>query len=175
MVTMDRAAPEFGPLPPSVATPLPTTVIWRWRYELGLLASTSWGGWTLIHNLGGGYAALLVGASVLITAAIRPTRRAVRRRLYWLATPHRIRLGMAQAWVHNRRGRLPTLLRTRMTGHGEEVLVWCPAGVSVEHLVAATDVLRSACWARDVRVTGNSRHSHLVTIEVVRRGGPRGS
>jgi hypothetical protein len=36
-------------------------------------------------------------------------------------------------------------------------------------LEAARDVLRAACWASDVRVVVNDRHSHIIVLEVIRR------
>lgn len=45
----------------------------------------------------------------------------------------------------------------------------CPIGVSAEDITSETDRLRTACFARDVRVTRNRRFSALVLIEVIRR------
>ena len=36
-------------------------------------------------------------------------------------------------------------------------------------LEAARDILRSACWASDIRVVVNDRRSHIVVLEVIRR------
>src|SRR5581483_7991123 len=52
---------------------------------------------------------------------------------------------------------------------GERVWLWCRAGITAEDLEAARDILRAACWASDVRVVVNERHSHIVVLEVVRR------
>jgi len=164
-----RQAPEYGPLPPGVSAPLPSTVLWRWRYELLALTGFVAAGWLAADLLGAG-SALALGLAVTAGAAVcAPLRRAVIRRVLGVVTPHRIRVGLANAWVHNRRGRLPWILRTKVTDTGEAVLLWCPAGVSEEHITAAADVLCSACWARAVRVSADPRRRQLVTVHVIRR------
>jgi hypothetical protein len=45
-----------------------------------------------------------------------------------------------------------------------------PAGTSAEDLQSARALLRAACWAADVRIIPGQPHSHLVTIDVIRRG-----
>jgi hypothetical protein len=55
------------------------------------------------------------------------------------------------------------------------VWLWCRAGITGADLAAARDILRSACWASDIRVVVNDRRSHIVVLEVIRRvpGGRR--
>ena len=48
--------------------------------------------------------------------------------------------------------------------------LWCRAGITAADLIAARDILRSACWASDVRVVTSVRYPHIVVLEVVRRG-----
>jgi hypothetical protein len=55
---------------------------------------------------------------------------------------------------------------------GERVWLWCRAGITPADLEAARDILRSACWASDVRVVVNDRRSHIVVLEVIRRHPP---
>jgi len=55
---------------------------------------------------------------------------------------------------------------------GERVWLWCRAGITAGDLEAARDILRSACWASDVRVVVNDRRSHIVVLEVIRRRPP---
>jgi hypothetical protein len=52
---------------------------------------------------------------------------------------------------------------------GERVWLICPVGVSAEDIADETDRIRSACYARDVRVVRDPRWSALVTVEVIRR------
>ncbi len=57
---------------------------------------------------------------------------------------------------------------------GKRVWLWLRAGITTGDLEAARDVLRSACWASDVRVVVNDRRSHIVVLEVIRRPPPGG-
>ncbi|GAA3385430.1 hypothetical protein [Cryptosporangium minutisporangium] len=161
--------PQYGPLPGPVKRPLPTTVLWRWRRELVTFLAISLAAAILIPTYGLAATLLPTGVALVLVVAIGPLRRAVVRRLLCVATEHRVRTGLAQGWVHNRHGRLPAVVRTRRTSYGQAVLLWCPAGICERHVRAASDVLRSACWARQVHVTADERRRHLVTVHVVRR------
>src|SRR6266568_2689960 len=107
-------------------------VIWRWRYELGLLiglpavaiASSRANGWrwTLIE---------LVALAVTL-CAWSETRWWITAHARCVVTAHRLRAGCAQAWIHTRRGKLPILLCTRPRPFGEQAFLWCRAGTSVE-------------------------------------------
>ena len=61
------------------------------------------------------------------------------------------------------------VLYTVPVDSGERVWLWCRAGITAGDLEAARDILRSACWASDVRVVVNDRRSHIVVLEVIRR------
>ncbi len=143
-------------------------VIWRWRYELGLLiglpavaiASSRANGWrwTLIE---------LVALAVTL-CAWSETRWWITAHARCVVTAHRLRAGCAQAWIHTRRGKLPILLCTRPRPFGEQAFLWCRAGTSVEDFEFARDLLRAACWAHDVRVARSIRYSHIVIVDVIR-------
>ncbi|WP_178379760.1 hypothetical protein [Cryptosporangium aurantiacum] len=158
-------------MPGPVKRPLPTTIVWRWRYEVLVFLAISLAASVLIPAYGLAETLLPTGVSVALVAAVGPLRRAVVRWVLCVATEHRVRAGLAQAWVHNRRGRLPAIVRTRRTPYGEAVLLWCPAGICARHVRAAAPVLRAACWAQHVHVTADVRRAHLVTVHVVRRNG----
>lgn len=161
--------PEYGPIPPRVARPWPTTVLWRWRYEIGISLVISLAGWALGRTIGAVWTAAATVVVATSVAAFGPLRNAVERRFLCVVMPHRVRAGLAQAWVHNRRGRLPTILWTRATRYGEAVLLWCPAGICERHVRAAADVLRAACWARHIQVTSDPRRRQLITVHIVHR------
>src|SRR5205807_3880364 len=112
----------------------------------------------------------------LLTAAMlwRPSRQRVIARAWCVMTPHRVRTGCKHAWIQTRDGRLPVVLYTVPAHFGERVWLWCRAGITAGDLEAARDVLRSACWASDVRVVVNDRRSHIVVLEVIRRAPPAG-
>src|SRR6266568_4047420 len=150
------------------ARPWPTTVLWRWRYELGGLVLVPLGVLAFAREFGvpaAASAAFVVVCSVAVEPALR---RAVAARVWCIVTPHRLRVGCVEARIHSRRGRLPYVLLTRRTAEGERVRLWCPAGTSAEDFQSARALLRAACWAEDIRVTAHPRRSHLVTVEVIR-------
>jgi hypothetical protein len=151
----------------AVAAPWPTTVLWRWRYEVGLVAALA----TLVAAVANGF--LWIAAMALAAAALAAALPAVRRRAvartWCVISEHRLRSGCAQARIHSRQGRLPAVLLTRSRPYGEQVLLWCPAGTSAEDFLSARELLTAACWAIDVRARRDPRRAQLVTVDVVRR------
>jgi hypothetical protein len=129
-------------------------------YELG----AAW----LIVMAGAGLAALAAGL------ARAPARRRLIARAWCVITPHRVRAGCRHAWVQAPDGRLPVILYTTPAGFGERVALWCPAGITRGDLEGARDVLRAACWARDVRVVASMHDAHVVALEVIRHLRPPG-
>lgn len=144
-------------------------LIWRWRYELALLAGLPTVIITLITEVSRLW--ILVGVSVIAaTLANCPEAR------LWLFaharcvfTAHRVRTGCAQAWIHSRYGKLPIILLTSPKPFGERVHLWCRAGTCLEDFESVIGILRSACWARDIQVTASARYSHIVILDVIRR------
>ncbi len=155
-----------------VARPNPVVVAWRWRYELG--AATSLGLVLAELDHVAGVAGLVVVAvtatgAAMFVGAWPPARRLAAARLRCVVTPHRIRTGCAQAWVHTRYGKIPIVVWTSARPFGERVWVWCRAGTATGDLESARDQLIAACWAQDVRITAHPRFAHLAAIDVVRR------
>lgn len=153
----------------AVSLPTPPVLAWWWRWEIGLLVVI----WLSIHAavraLGWEWTA---GFAVCLVTGVagRPTaRRALVARAWCIVTPHRVRTGCAEAWVHSRSGRRPTVLWTACRSYGEQVVLWCHAGTTAADLVAARDVLAVACWAREIRVAAHPHHPHIVLLKVVRR------
>ena len=157
----------------SVARPGLLARLWHWRYEAGLLSGLA------AVALASGYAlgavwliALMATGLGLLAASLSwaPTRQRLIARAWCVITPHRVRTGCAHAWVQSRDGRLPVVLYTTRADFGERVTLWCRAGITAGDLLAARDILRSACWASDVRVVASARYPHIVVLEVIRRG-----
>jgi hypothetical protein len=151
-----------------VARPNIFVLLWRWRYELILLTGLPAAIVMLAIWLSYPWAVAEIAAIAAILTVLPQAR-------YWLLaharcviTAHRVRTGCAQAWIHNRAGRLPIILLTSPTPCGERVHIWCRAGTSVEDFQSARDILRSACWARELRITASQRHSHIVVLDVIR-------
>jgi hypothetical protein len=151
-----------------VATPNMLTVGWRWRYELLLAAGVPVAAWLLVNGLGAAFAVITVVALIVLVAVSPPLRRLLIARAWCIITPHRVRTGMAQAWIHSRDGKMPFVLRTTREPFGERVRLWCRAGTSAEDFVWARHLIVAACWARDVQVLRNERFVHIVLLDVIR-------
>ncbi len=146
--------------------------LWWWRYELGIVAALAGALIVLARALGTGPTVLGTLATLGVCCCWPPTRHAVVTAAWRIITPHRLRAGFVQARIHSRSGRLPAILRTTRQPFGERVRLWCPAGIVVADLRSARDILAAACWAADIRVTGDAGHAHLLTLDVIRRAGP---
>jgi hypothetical protein len=142
---------------------------WRWRAEFTTLASLLaafcwlWSQITLI------WAAVVLAAALTATFSEPHSRRFVNRRFWCVLARHRFHRLCWESRLHTRSGRLPWVLWTRPTKVGERLHVWCLAGLSAEDFTKHTGELAAACFARDARVTRNTRWSHIVTIDVIRR------
>jgi hypothetical protein len=156
----------------TVARPGLVAWVWHWRYELGLIAGVVLASVSVGLVLGPGWLIAMAAATVATLAgamAWAPSRRRLIARAWCVITPHRVRTGCTHAWIQTRDGRLPAVLYTAAADFGERVWLWCRAGITAGDLEAARDILRSACWASDVRVIVNDRRSHIVVLEVIRR------
>ena len=103
-----------------------------------------------------------------VTAAFPAGRQFLVARAWCILTPHRVRVGCAQAWIHSRDGKIPAIIRTRHCPFGERVHLWCRAGISAEDLYLARELLAAACWAEDIRVLRHPGYAHLVALDVIR-------
>jgi hypothetical protein len=149
--------------------PWPTTVIWRWRWELAgassvsLLLSALWlatGAW------------LLVVLPITISGlALFPRCRALlSNRVRGAVVQHRVRTGCAKFALHGRRGELPAILWTRVTPFGERLYVQCPPGLTLADFRSESRRLARACRSRSVRVRPHPRLVQVLVLDVVRRG-----
>ena len=160
------------PVRPAVARPLPTTVAWRWRYEALLLVGAPLLWWRCVEAVGGLTVLSVVTALIAMIALVPHLRRWIFAVLWTVVTPHRIRVGCAEAGVVSPRGKLPTVAFTLRKPYGERVYVWCPEGLGPVDVAAARPAIAAACWARDVQFfeTGG-QYPHLVAVDVVRYPG----
>ena len=153
----------------TVARPNLLVAVWRWRYEIALLA-----GLAAVLALGIISVGVLptIAVVTVITLAILglpPTRQFVLNRAWCIITAHRVRVGCAEAMIYSSRGKIPIILWTVHQPFGERVLLWCRAGTSIDDFITNRTILTSACWAQDVAVLPDIRHPHLVTLDVIRR------
>jgi hypothetical protein len=141
-------------------------LLWRWRYELAIVAAVTATVTALVWALGAEWG--LVATSVMAGVCSPPWPRPVAARVWCVVTAHRLRCGFVQARIQTRRGRLPVIVSTAPASFGERVRIWCPAGVTGEAIKSARDTLRAACWAADIRVTRDHGQSQRVTVDVIR-------
>jgi hypothetical protein len=142
-------------------------LIWRWRYELALVAALVLIVTVFADTLGA--ALTIVGASAALGALSPPWSQRLAALAWHLVTPHLLRTGLAQARIHNRNGRQPFIVRVTRQPFGERIRLWCPPGTCAEDISDAKATLRAACWAADVRVWRDEQYSQIVTIDVIRR------
>lgn len=143
-------------------------VLWRWRTELVLTAILAAGTWRLAHAITLTWALAVLGDLALGLTVIPHTRRFLVARAWCVLARHRLQKLCWEARLHTRTGRLPLILWIRPTKVGERAHVLCRAGICMEDFEARIDHIRAACFARDARVTRNTRWSQLVTIDIVR-------
>jgi hypothetical protein len=147
----------------------PAGIAWRWRTELltlGVLAAVlrRLDTWVTLT-----WACVALGGFLAVVAAVPYSRRFITRRFWCVLARHRIQRLCYEARLHTRSGRLPLILWTRPTRVGERAWLLCRAGICAEDFDAHKGELRAACYARDARVTRNTRWSHLITIDIIRR------
>jgi hypothetical protein len=153
----------------SVARPNPLVIAWRWRYELDGALGLAVAVYALTSAVGPWWALAVIAAAAGSLAAWPTARRQTVVRAWCIITPHRVRTGCAQAWIHSRQGKIPTVLLTTAQPFGERVYLWLRAGVGAEDLIAVRPLLAAACWADDVKIARNDRYAHLVVLDVIRR------
>ncbi len=151
-----------------VARPNPLVIMWRWRYELGLVTGLPAAMIILGRAVGAVWAVVILAALAHLIVLWPAARRLLVAQAWCVITAHRVRTGCAQAWIHSRNGKIPVVLITSRRPYGQSVWLWCRAGTSAEDFVVARRHLAAACWARAVYVTPDARFAHLVTLHVVR-------
>jgi hypothetical protein len=151
------------------ARPSVFTAAWRWRYEIALVIGipalliesirTTGIGWTAL-------AMMMVPAGIfLLPGGVQ----AVIRRFWCVVTPHRFRVGCAEALILTRTGKLPVVFLVRSLPFGERVFVWCRGGTTPHDLDDVRDGIAAACWAIAVRVQQSPRYANVAIVDVIRR------
>jgi len=146
----------------------PAGTAWRWRTELATLSSLAALFWRLDTWTNLTWAGVILGGLAVLVALIPHSRRFITRRFWCVLARHRIQRLCYEARLHTRSGRLPVIVWIRPTKVGERAWVLCRAGICAEDFDARIGELRAACYARDARVTRNRRHSHLITLDIIR-------
>jgi hypothetical protein len=163
-----RARSELRLALADVERPSPFVVLWRWRYETGFVAGVPAGLLVAVHTLG--LIRAVAGTAIIsgLVTLYPPGRRYLLACAWCVITAHRVRTGCAQALIISGRGKLPMILSTSRQTFGERVRLWCRAGTSVQDFVEARELLAAACWAMDISVSYDPRHTHLVILDVIR-------
>lgn len=155
----------------SVARANPIVAAWRWRYELAMVSALA-AIWLGLATAGAIWLTAGLAGALAGLACFPAGRRFLAARSWCIVTPHRVRTGCAQAWIHSRYGKLPIVVLTRRQPFGERVYLWCRAGISASDFSSARKLLAAACWAQDVQVSRHARYAHLVALDVIRREPP---
>jgi len=146
----------------------PAGIAWRWRTELLVVSALAVVFWRLDTWTNLTWAAIILTGLAVTAGAVPYSRRFITRRFWCVLARHRLQRLCYEARLHTRSGRLPVILWIRPTKVGERAWVLCRAGICAEDFEAHIGELRAACYARDARVTRNRRHSHLITIDIIR-------
>ena len=150
------------------ARPLPTTTLWRWRYEVVVTSGVSGGVAGLAQQIGAHSTVAVIAATGAAMASVPSVRRASVHVWWHVVTPHLFRRCCSDLGFWDGHGRLPAVLRTRTTRRGQQLTVWCSAGVSLKDLHRARDELATGLWAQDVEVRRHRRFGQLAVVTVVR-------
>lgn len=149
---------------------------WRYRTELGLALAVLTVRSLTGRHLTPGAASLVTAVTVAAVLGWPRSRALLLGRLGCARTRRRLLACMRETRVATSTGRLPLVLRARVTGAGERLTFGLFPGQSAELLDARTEELRAAARARDVTVTRDPARADRVTVDVLRRdplaGGP---
>ncbi|MDX3005931.1 hypothetical protein PWY87_29910 [Kribbella solani] len=150
--------------------------IWRWRWELYVLAALAY--IAIAHGTAiTGYFRsnpLWLNALMLIAlfpwiATDNPARRFVLNRFWCVTTRHRLRACLVEMRTLNFSGNLPFILGCFATKTGQVVWLWMRPGQSVEDLDNKAESLAAACWASKAAIARSKRNAALVRIDIDRR------
>lgn len=156
--------------PGRVTRPFPTTVLWRWRYEVVAIGGTPLVWWSGVRAAGGLATLASLTGLLAVVALVGPLRRWATAVTWSVITPHRVRVGCAEAGVVSPSGKLPAVLFTQRRSTGERVYLWCPRGLTPTDVAAARRAIAAACWASEVRFYQTSgQYPPLVAVDVIRQ------
>jgi hypothetical protein len=162
---------------PSQSTPVRFLLaVWRWRWELFVLASIAY--ITIAHGTAiSGYVRsnpLWLNALLIIVLSgwivtDNPARRFVLNRIWCVITRHRLRACLVEMRTLNYSGNLPFIFGCLSTKTGQIVWLWMRPGLSMEDLDNKAETIASACWARSAVIARSKRNAAVVRIEINRR------
>lgn len=150
--------------PPPRRKPNIVDVLVRWRVEivLAVLAVAAW------HYIGGRTIAIVGAISLASVMALHPVRQLAVRCWELLIAPHRVRAGLVQAGVADRRGALPWVLWAAPIGGAVRVDLILRAGTTVEDARRASPVIAGACGAAHIDVVERPDRPDRVSVILLR-------
>ncbi|WP_219471484.1 hypothetical protein [Nonomuraea rhizosphaerae] len=163
-----RLLDELNRATTPISRPNPLVVLWRWRYEAAAVALLPLLANTVVDSFGAfSLAVVVVPAAALLWPSARSEAWG---RIRCVVTAHRIRVGLVEAFVVSRRGKIPVIVWCAPAPFGERVWLWCRAGTTASAVEKGRDVIATACWATEVIVRPKADSPHWVLLEIVRRG-----
>ncbi len=141
----------------------------RLRAELLVATAAIWLWVWLVERMPAWTAAATIGVPALGVALWGPGRRYVCRRVFAVATRHRLRAVFVECRVMNFSGNLPLLLWCRPTPVGERVWLLLRAGIDLREIELRLSHIAVGCWATDARVSPHPWTAALTVVEVIRR------
>jgi hypothetical protein len=158
--------------PPPRRRPSPVVVLARWWFEGLTLGAAASSVWLWVSSVGTAWALPTVAAALFGTVAAAIKFDQVGDRILGLVqrciVPHRLRAGLIQAGVATRDGRLPVIIRARCRKNQVRITLWLPAGIILDDLVNASEVLAGSCGAAEVKVLAISMRRDLAMVVVLR-------
>jgi hypothetical protein len=162
---------------PSQSTPVKFLLaVWRWRWELFVLASIAY--ITIAHGaaISGYFQSNPLWLNALLIIVLcgwivtdNPARRFVLNRIWCVITRHRLRACLVEMRTLNYSGNLPFIFGCLSTKTGQIVWLWMRPGLSMEDLDNKAETIASACWARSAVIARSKRNAAVVRIEINRR------
>ncbi len=150
--------------PPPRRKPNIFDLVVRWRVEivLAVLAVATW------LQVGGRNTAIAGGITLASVLLVAPLRHLAVRCWELLISPHRVRAGLVQAGVADRRGALPWVLWAVPMGGAIRVDLVLRAGTTVEDVRGASPVIAGACGAAHIDVVERPGRPDRVSVILLR-------
>lgn len=126
------------------------TLAWRWRTEIALIVALVGLEYVLAQVMGLVGGVLVIVAAAEILYAVPTTRRWMFRHARCVFVRHRLYSVFRETRTTTLKGRLPLIMRVSPTNHGDRVMVFCRAGISVEQLQKVKREICNASMASDI-------------------------
>jgi hypothetical protein len=151
-------------LPPPRRRPGLLAVLVRWRAELLVVGAVA-GAW---HWGGGAAVGVAAATAGVLTLLVEPVRTIVRDAVQSVVCMHRVRSGLVQAGVADRKGRIPWVVRAWCRGDVVLVHLWLISGTTVADIRSSCSVIATSAGAAKVEVHQRSLRQDRAILAVYR-------